>query len=443
MGGVEELLARLVEEALRRGAQEAEAFRSEVEETPVLFEANRLKQVTTRQVAGTALRVIVHGRLGTASSSHPWDVTGLVEMALEAARHGPQAHFQFPPPQDYPEVPTYDPRVPSYPLEEMVRLGEGLIAAVRALEGELVCEASVRRSVQQVMGLNSRGARFGYRRTVFSVGVYGTLVRGTDMLFVGDAQASCRPIEEVEGMVREVGRQLAWARRTAQVRTGEMPVVFTPQGVASALIGPLTMAFSGRHVHQGQSPLAHQLGRQAYDPRITIWDDPTVPHRPASRTCDDEGVPSRRLPLVEGGVVRHFLYDLQTAGMAGAQPTGHGHRTPAGQTAISPSCLMMEPGEGGLEDIIASLEEGLVVDQLMGAGQGNILAGDFSGNVLLGYKIERGEVVGRVKDTVVAGNVHQLLRERVLAVGGQVRWIGGGLCLPPLAFAALSVAGKG
>ncbi len=439
---MEGLLARLVEEALARGAQEAEAFRSEVEETPVLFEANRLKQVTTRQVAGMALRVIVDGRLGTASSSHPQDVDGLVEMALEAARHGPQAHFHFPPPGQYPQVPTYDPRVPSFPLEEMVRLGEGLIAAVRALEEELVCEASVRRSVQQVMGLNSRGGRFQYRRTVFSVGVYGTLVRGTDMLFVGEAQASCQPIEDPGDIVQEVSRQLSWARHPAQVRTGEMPVVFTPLGVASALVGPLTMAFSGRLVHQGQSPLAHQLGRQAYDPRITIWDDPTVPLRPTSRICDDEGIPSRRLPLVEGGVVRHFLYDLQTAGMAGAQPTGHGHRTPTGQTTISPSCLVIEPGEKELEDIIASLEEGLVVEQLMGAGQGNIMAGDFSGNVLLGYKIERGQVVGRVKDTMVAGNVHQLLKERVLAIGGRGRWVGGGLLVPPLAFTALSVAAK-
>ena len=72
------MLEELIDVALRRGAQEAEAFYSEVEEAPVLFEANRLKQLNGRQVSGVALRVIVDGRLGAASSSRPGDVEGLV-----------------------------------------------------------------------------------------------------------------------------------------------------------------------------------------------------------------------------------------------------------------------------------------------------------------------------------------------------------------------------
>ncbi len=96
----------------------------------------------------------------------------------------------------------------------------------------------------------------------------------------------------------------------------------------------------------------------------------------------------------------------------------------------------------GLEELVREVGEGLVVEQLMGAGQGNVLGGDFSGNVLLGYKIEGGEVVGRVKDTVVAGNVHRLLAEALLALG-RGRWVGGSLYVPPIAFARLSVAAKG
>ena len=60
--------------------------------------------------------------------------------------------------------------------------------------------------------------------------------------------------------------------------------------------------------------------------------------------------------------------------------------------------------------MVKSVKEGIVVEELMGAGQGNVMGGDFSGNVLLGYKIENGEIVGRVKDTIVSGNVHDALR---------------------------------
>ncbi len=436
------MLEELIDVALRRGAQEAEAFYSEVEETPVLFEANRLKQLNARQVSGVALRVIAGGRLGAASSSRRGDVEGLVEMALESAPYGPEARFHFPAADSYPSVQTYDPQVESFSLDDMVHLGQGLIDAVRREEPELVCDASVRKAVHRVVGLNSNGGRFEYRRTVFSLGVHGTLVRGTDMLFVGDGQASCQAIRDGATVVQEVVRQILWARRTAVVRTGEMPVVFTPQGVAGALLGPLATAFSGRMVHQGQSPLAGRLGEPLYDQRFSLWDDPTLPYRTGSRICDDEGVASRRLPLVDGGVVAHFLYDLQTAGLAGAEPTGHGSRGPGGQVGISPSCLVFAEGELNLEDLVREVRDGLVVEQLMGAGQGNVLGGDFSGNVLLGYKIEGGEVVGRVKDTVVAGNVHRLLAEALLALG-RGRWVGGSLYVPPIAFARLSVAAKG
>lgn len=436
------MLEEIVQLALRRGAQEAEAFYSEVEETPVLFEANRLKQLNARQVSGVALRVIAGGRLGAASSSRRGDVEGLVEMALESAPYGPEARFHFPAADSYPSVQTYDPQVESFSLDDMVHLGQGLIDAVRREEPELVCDASVRRAVHRVVGINSNGGRFEYWRTVFSLGVHGTLVRGTDMLFVGDGQASCQAIRDGATVVQEVVRQILWARRTAVVRTGEMPVVFTPQGVAGALLGPLATAFSGRMAHQGQSPLAGRLGEPLYDQRFSLWDDPTLPYRTGSRICDDEGVASRRLPLVDGGVVAHFLYDLQTAGLAGAEPTGHGSRGPGGQVGISPSCLVFAEGELDLEDLVREVRDGLVVEQLMGAGQGNVLGGDFSGNVLLGYKIEGGEVVGRVKDTVVAGNVHRLLAEALLALG-RGRWVGGSLYVPPIAFARLSVAAKG
>ncbi|GBD12633.1 Metalloprotease TldD [bacterium HR24] len=436
------MLEAIIELALRRGAQEAEAFYSEVEETPVLFEANRLKQLNARQVSGVALRVIAGGRLGAASSSRRGDVEGLVEMALESAPYGPEARFHFPAADSYPSVQTYDPQVESFSLDDMVHLGQGLIDAVRREEPELVCDASVRRAVHRVVGINSNGGRFEYRRTVFSLGVHGTLVRGTDMLFVGDGQASCQAIRDGATVVQEVVRQILWARRTAVVRTGEMPVVFTAQGVAGALVGPLATAFSGRLAHQGQSPLAGRLGEPLYDQRFSLWDDPTLPYRTGSRICDDEGVASRRLPLVDGGVVAHFLYDLQTAGLAGAEPTGHGSRGPGGQVGISPSCLVFAEGELNLEDLVREVRDGLVVEQLMGAGQGNVLGGDFSGNVLLGYKIEGGEVVGRVKDTVVAGNVHRLLAEALLALG-RGRWVGGSLYVPPIAFARLSVAAKG
>ena len=77
----------------------------------------------------------------------------------------------------------------------------------------------------------------------------------------------------------------------------------------------------------------------------------------------------------------------------------------------------------------------------MGAEQGNILGGDFSGNVLLGYKVEKGQIVGRVKNTMVSGNVYDLLRAGIV-IGSDSRWLGGSMRTPSIFCPSVSVAAK-
>jgi len=87
------------------------------------------------------------------------------------------------------------------------------------------------------------------------------------------------------------------------------------------------------------------------------------------------------------------------------------------------------------------MELGLIVEELIGADQGNLLGGDFSGNVLLGYKVESGEVVGRIKDTMISGNIYQVLKQS-LGMGNKARWVDGILRTPALCCPCLSVASK-
>lgn len=424
----------------KRSAEQAEVFAVSSEETPVRFEANHLKQLSTRQTQGVALRLIKNGRIGFAASTAPDDVEGLVGMALDVAAFSAEARFSFPPRASYPDVAVYDEAALAVSTDAMAQLGQSLIDRIRMDAPDLLCEGGVRRSVQRVRLVNSAGADAGYRRTSFGLHVEGTLVRGTDMLFVGDGDVSCHPITSTDDITRNVLQQLAWARETASpCTTGRLPVIFTPDGFASAFSAPLESAFSGRSVYLGSSPIGHRRGERVYDERITITDDATMAFRPSSRIVDDEGVPSRPLPLVERGVIAGFLYDLQTAGLAGVESTGHGERSLATQPGVSSSTVVVTEGDTTFDAMVRGIDEGVVVEALMGATQGNVEGGDFSGNVLLGYKIERGKIVGRVKNTMVAGNAHQALAS-VMAVGSGGRWVSGSLYVPPIAFTGLSVS---
>lgn len=433
---MEEILAQA-----KRVAEEAEVFMVSSETTPVQFEANRLKHIQSKQSSSVALRIIKDGRTGYATTTRLDDREDLVNNAVATAQFGQTAKFELPSLTSYPHVEIYDPDVESATMEQMAKLTEEMITTITGHTPGILCEGGATKSVVTTTIINSRGGQANYRQSTFHLGIEGTLIRDTDMLFVGEAQSSCHPLLEPGSITEVVLKQLEWAREQASAPTRTLPVIFTPNGVASALVMPLIMAFNGKTVLEGASPIGSKLGQPVFDEKLSLWDDSTIDYRPGSRPCDDEGIPSQRTPLITEGTVSSFLYDLQTAAMAGTGSTGNGRRSQGGLPAPSPNAFIIAPGNATFDEMVQDIKEGLVVEQLMGATQGNILGGAFSGNVLLGFKVENGRIVGRVKDTMVSGNIYQLLKE-ITAIGTDVKWVGGLLNTPSIYCSNVSVASK-
>ena len=267
----------------------------------------------------------------------------------------------------------------------------------------------------------------------FSVGVHGQLIRGTDILWAGHGLGwKKREIDEIAIADRAI-ELFRMAEKTAPARSGDMPVIFTPEGM-SVLLLALRLGFNGKNVLLKASPLAGKEGERVADERFSLTDDPLLDWAGGSAAYDGEGVPHRQTPLLEGGVVRGFLYDLDTAGRAGRESTGNG-------IGCGPTNLVVATGDTPFERMVSETERGLLVHSVIGLGQGNPLSGEFSVNVNLGYLIEKGKVVGRVKDTMLAGNTYEALRE-VEAIGDRAEWAGGRLLTPPVKISRLSVVAR-
>lgn len=421
--------------------EEAEVFSYTSEEIPVEFESNRLKNIESSQSTVIALRIIRNGRIGYGVATNLENAESLVAMAVETSQFGMKARFELPAPQQYLDVKTYDPAVEKVTIEEMVQLGQEMVDAITGASSEIMCDAGVSRASGSVTIINSKGLNATYRSSLFSMGIGGTLIRGTDMLFVGDGKYSSHPVRSGKEIIENVLRQLDWAKEQAKIASGTVPVIFTPHGVGNALIAPLTSAFSGRMVLEGASPLKDKLGESLFSPSLTITDNATEDYEAASAPFDDEGVAVRSTPLINQGVVESFYYDLHTAALAGTQSTGNGNRSGGSLPSPGINALVIREGDTSFDEMIADIKEGLIIDQLMGGEQGNILGGDFSGNVLLGYKIENGKIVGRVKNTMIHGNVYQLLKD-VAAISSDGRWVGSSIYAPSIYCHKISVASE-
>ena len=118
-------------ELAKQVAEEAEVFLASYEVTPVVFEANRLKQLQTRQSMTVALRIIREGKIGFSTATSLDDIQALVDRAVDVAQFGATAKFELPAYQVYPKVEVYDPKVESFTIEQMIDLGESAITKLR------------------------------------------------------------------------------------------------------------------------------------------------------------------------------------------------------------------------------------------------------------------------------------------------------------------------
>jgi PmbA protein len=424
---------QIVEQATRQ-PQAAEASISWSESMPISFESGRLKSIKTNQSTNVGLRVIVDGKLGESHSTDAEDAEGLVRRAEEAAQFGKPVSFRFPGPGRVQDVKTYDEAVVPVTQAEMVAIGQEMVDGLKDYDPNIVSYANVGKSVGRSEFANSSGLSCTEEGTHFSVSLYGNRIRGTDILWAGDGFGwRKRAVVDHQAILNKTIQWFRWAERMAKVVSGNVPVIFTPSGMRVLLLS-LREGFNGKNVLLGASPLAGKIGEQMFDERFSLTDDGTVDYASSSGRYDGEGVPHQRLPMVENGIVRNFLFDLDTASKNKTESTGHG-------AGCGSTNLLVKEGTTSFEEMIRSVDEGIIVEDVMGLGQGNVISGAFSVNVSLGYKIEKGEIVGRIKDVMLAGNSYEALK-RVAAIGDKAEWVSGSLKTPPILIEGLSVVGK-
>jgi PmbA protein len=436
------MIGRVLDLAKRSGRFEGfDMLLRDEQQISLKFETGRLKETALRQEAGVNFRGVSRGKVGVAGTTdlaRPEALEDLLARAASSAEQGEACTLAFPGPSRLPKVSVFDDRAAGLDVQHLAQLGRRVVEQLNHPGWQV--SASVDRYLESSSFLNSAGQKFTSRATAISVAAEVTRVQGDDVLMVyDDVTAAGVPSEaELDAIAASILRRMERAERIVAPPEGKLPVLFTPHGSTAVLL-PLHQALSGKTVLQGISPLGGKLGEVLFDPAFDVVDDPLLSSRVGSRPADDEGMPSMRLPLIERGALRAFVYDLETASRAGTASTGHGRRSTFGKPGISFSNLVIRKGTAGEEALLAEMQHGLVVDELIGVGQGNVIGGSFSHPVALAFRVDGGEITGRVKDAAVAGNAYELLK-RIRMVGSAAKWIGGSRLVPPLLLDAVNVA---
>lgn len=417
-------------------SQAAEVYYLSSKDTPIEFENNRLKSLQSKASQGVALRVVCNGRLGFASSTDLTRLEELVDAAVQTSEIGDTAEFEF---ASSVNLPAKESHFAPPPTQELVAVGENLISQVHAYNSDILVDVSFHVRSKQIEIATSRDVRASRTSKTITASLSGNLVRGEDFLQAYSYDVAREAVPDCDRILQNLLQKYRWAEKQATITSGAYPVLFTSRAVASTLGRLFDTVLSGQTVVQKASPLADKVGQTLFDQRLTLFEDPSI--GPAACDFDDEGTPTSQKVYVDRGTVMGFYWDRRWAARAGRETTGNGFRCGLSRPSPSTVNLCIAPGSTPMAELIAGMEEGLIVDQVLGAGQSNQLAGEFSVNLDLGYKVEKGQIVGRVKNTMVAGSIFEAF-QNLVDLSNEPEWIGGGAYVPAILFAKLGVAAR-
>jgi PmbA protein len=389
------------------------------------------------------LRVFVGRRQAVVSSNDvKADVDGLVGRAIAMARAAPEDPFAglADPAQlarDVPDLDLLDPDLPSVTLlEERARRAESAALAVKGVTKSGGASASA--GIAGMVLVTSQGFRGAYLNSGQSVSM--TAIAGEGMAMERDYDYSSAlhgaDLEPPEKVGRAAGERTVERLNPRKVETKRVPVVFDRR-VAGSLIGHLAGAVNGSAVARKTSFLKDKLGEQLFRSGIHVIDDPRRKRGLRSRPFDAEGVATRRLAVVEDGMLTSWFLDSATARELGFATTGHAQRGVSSTPAPGPSNLHLSAGVDTPEALMAEIAEGFYVTDLIGMGV-NQVTGDYSRGAS-GFWIENGKRSYPVSEVTIAGNLIEMFRALSPANDLEFRF---GTNAPTLRVEGLTVAGR-
>jgi PmbA protein len=422
---------QLLDLAKQAGAEAAEVFQSRSLSRPVFFEANRLKQLESSQAEGTALRLWQNGCPGLAVAYGAVEPQALVERAIALSQLNDPETIEL----NAASRIVYPDLGETVAVETLVEWGKEAIALVRQAYPECLCTAEWECEAEVTRLVTSQGLDCSYTDTTLSCYLSAEWVRGDDFLSVSDGQTQRGSLDPV-GVANQVLQRLDWAKNNAASPNGRIPVLFTSKA-ADMLWGTIQAAMNGKQVIEKASPWSDRLGEPVTSSALTVSQQPDA--GPFSCPFDDEGTPTQPITFIKDGVLQLFYTDRTIGRSLSSGTTGNGFRPGLGSYP-TPGLfnLLIQPGFKSLLNLIASLDHGIIVDQMLGGGAG--ISGEFSVNVDLGYRVENGQIVGRVKDTMVAGNVYTALKNLV-ELGSDADW-NGSCYTPSIIVEGLSTTGR-
>lgn len=405
--------------ALKKGADEAEAFIYQGLTTNVAVERGQITKSSRIIDRGIGIRVILNKTIGFSYTNVLENKTAIEDTVLKALNSAKASK----PDTNWNSLPSkksvasvkdiYNKRIADLRPENLVKIASAMLDAAEEKDKRVFAvEGGAGASCLSRAIANSNGVECFDQGTIIECSLATIAQQGnevTPVCFEFNIERSYNVDPEWVGT--EAARLAASALKTKKTETKNTNVIFTQVALQDLLQVTLINAVKAEYIQRHQSAFEGKIGEKIASENVTIHDDGLLSGGLRTWKFDGEGVPQQKTPIIEKGVLRNYIYDNYTARKEEKESTGNANRAGYLSTPnIEATNFHLMPGTKLPEELVSEVKDGLLVYFLQGAHTSNPISGDFSVVATPAWKIKNGEIAHATKGVMLAGNVFDMLK---------------------------------
>jgi PmbA protein len=426
------LAENAVNVALRKGANEVEAFAYQGLTTNIAIERGQIAKSARIIDRGIGIRAIINKATGFSYTNMVESKTAIEETILKALSSAKASK----PDENWHNLPTkkpatsventYDNSIVELRSEDLVQIASTMLDAAENTDKRVFpIEGGAGASYLSTAIVNSNGITSFDQGTIIecslaTIGHEGNEVTSECFEFNAERRNNIDP----EWVGKEAARLAASALKTKKIETKSTNVIFAQTAFQELLYFTLVNAVKADYVQRNQSAFKGKIGEKVASEIVTIYDDGLLNGGLRTWKFDGEGVPQQKTPIIEKGFLRNFIYDNYAARKEEKESTGNASRAGYLSTPnIEATNFRFMPENKSSEELVNEADEGLLVYYLQGAHSSNPASGDFSVVATPAWKIENGKIAYATKGVMLAGNIFQVLKN-ISALANNERKVG-------------------
>ncbi len=380
----------------------------------VSAEKDNIVRSTGNDEFGIGIRAVSDGKLGFSYCTDPGTIDAAVDSAISLSRLGPEVSDPFRPSSETDVPDLFDNRTSEIGVEELRDTVQSLIDGAKGIDSEvIVTSGGASAFVEEIVIANTAGPAVSHKGTYASVGL-GTLYKSDPPATGFDGTVSRRADADAAELAERAVEMARMSMDPVKDKGGARTIVLRHSALSDILEFTLYPALIGGTALKGNSIFSERIGHSIGSEVLTITDVQDMPGGCGASPFDDEGMASRRLPLIEKGVLKAYLHDQGSAQEHGEESTASAKRSERWSSSRS---FRAPPAprtrnvfvDGTVDDVVAEVDDGIFVVAVMGAHTSNPVSGDFSLNTNIAFKIEKGEITDALRPMMIAGNITDVL----------------------------------